>query len=169
MPVSVSLVIDRAPEDLYRYWREFSNFPSFMKHVISVKATDERHSHWAVTGPLGTTVEWDAEITEDRPNEMIAWRSVEGSDVDHSGQIRFEQAPGGRGTMVTVEMQYGPPGGTVGSAIAAWFGEDPHQSIKMDLRRFKQVMETGEVITTEGQPTGRASSTSRKYDQAVRR
>jgi len=160
MPVTVSLMIDRSPEDLYRYWRKFSDFPSFMKHVISVKTTGERQSHWVVTAPFGTTVEWDAEITEDQPNELIAWRSIVGSDVDHSGQIRFEQAPGGRGTIVTVEMQYGPPGGTLGSAVSAWFGEDPNQSIKMDLRRFKQVMETGEVITTEGQSAGRSTSTS---------
>jgi uncharacterized membrane protein len=157
MPVTVSLMIDRSPEDLYRHWREFSNFPSFMKHVLAVETTSERRSHWMVTGPFGTTVEWDAEITEDQPNELLAWRSVEGSDVDHSGQIRFEQAPGGRGTMVTVEMQYGPPGGTLGSAVSAWFGEDPSQSIKMDLRRFKQVMETGEVITTDGQSAGRST------------
>ena len=169
MPVTVSLMIDRSPEDLYSYWRKFSDFPSFMKHVISVKPTGERQSHWVVTGPFGTTVEWDAEITEDQPNELIAWRSVEGSDVDHSGQIRFEQAPGGRSTMVTVEMHYGPPGGALASAVSAWFGEDPNQSIKMDLRRFKQVMETGEVITTEGQSAGRSTSTSLKYDPAVRR
>ncbi len=169
VPVTVSLMIDRSSEDLYRHWREFSNFPSFMKHVIAVETSNERRSHWVVTGPFGTTVEWDAEITEDRPNEMIAWRSIEGSEVNHSGRIRFEQKPGGRGTMVTVEMQYGPPAGTLGSAVAAWFGEDPNQSIKMDLRRFKQVMETGEVITTEGQPAGRSSSASWKYDRAVRR
>ena len=123
----------------------------------------------AVAGPAGSTVEWDADITEDRPNELIAWRSVEGADVQHSGVVRFEAATGNRGTMVIVEMQYAPPGGTLGSAVAAWFGEDPPQSIKMDLRRFKQVMETGEAITTEGQPAGRADSISWKYDSATRR
>ena len=169
MPITVSLVIDRSPEDLYKHWRKFSNFPSFMKHVKSVEIIGECRSHWVVAGPLGTIVQWDAEITEDQPNERLAWRSVEGSDVDHSGRVRFEQAPGGRGTMMTVEMQYGPPGGTLGSAVSAWFGEDPNQSIKMDLRRFKQVMETGEVITTDGQSAGRSASTSMKYDPAVRR
>jgi uncharacterized membrane protein len=140
-----------------------------MKHLVSVDMRDDRRSHWVATGPAGSTVEWDAEITEDRPNEMIAWRSVEDSDVEHSGVVRFESAPGNRGTIVTVDMRYAPPGGTLGSAIAAWFGEDPPQSITMDLRRFKQVMETGEVITTEGQPAGRADSISWRYDSAVRR
>jgi uncharacterized membrane protein len=169
LPVTVSLIIDRSPEDLYGYWHVFSNFPSFMKHVISVEQKGERCSHWVVTGPAGSTVEWDAEITEDVPNKMIAWRAVEGSDVDHNGQVRFEPAPGRRGTMVTVDMQYRPPAGTLGSAVAAWFGENPERSVTMDLRRFKQVMEAGEVITTEGQPAGRPSSTSWKYDRAVRR
>jgi uncharacterized membrane protein len=140
-----------------------------MKHLVSVDMRDDRRSHWVATGPTGSTVEWDAEITEDRPNEMIAWRSVEDSDVEHSGAVRFESAPGNRGTIVTVDMRYAPPGGTLGSAIAAWFGEDPPQSITMDLRRFKQIMETGEIITTEGQPAGRADSISWRYDSAVRR
>ena len=127
------------------------------------------HPSTLTPGPDGSRLEWDAEITDDRPHEMIAWRSVEGSDVEHSGVVRFEPAPGDRGTMVSVDMRYAPPGGTLGSAVAAWFGEDPPQSIKMDLRRFKQVMETGEVITTEGQPAGRVDSISWKYDAATRR
>jgi uncharacterized membrane protein len=139
-----------------------------MKHLQSVDVREDRRSHWEATGPAGSTVQWDAEITEDRPNEMIAWRSVEGSDIDHRGVVRFEPAPGNRGTMVSVEMHYRPPGGTFGSAVAAWFGKDLPYSIKMDLRRFKQVMETGEVITTEGQPAGRADSISWKYDAASR-
>ncbi len=168
MPILVTLTINRSQEELYRFWRNFSNLPRFMKHLRSVEVVDDRRSHWVATGPAGSSVEWDAEITDDRPNEMIAWRTVERSDVDHRGVIRFEAAAGGRGTMVSVEMQFSPPGGTLGSAVAAWFGDDPRQSIKMDLRRFKQVMETGEVITTEGQPAGRPRSTSLRYDQSVR-
>jgi uncharacterized membrane protein len=159
-PVGVTLTINRSREDLYEAWRNFTNLPQWMKHLKSVEVMGDRRSHWVASGPAGSTVEWNADISEDRPNEMIAWRSVEGSDVDHSGVVRFEPAPGNRGTMVTVEMRYSPPGGTLGSAVAAWFGEDPAQSIKMDLRRFKQVMETGEVITTEGQSAGRADSIS---------
>jgi uncharacterized membrane protein len=113
-------------------------------------------------------VEWDAEITEERANELIAWRCLEGSDVQHAGSIRFSAAPQGRGTFVTVQMEYRPPAGALGAAVGALFGEDPSQTVKWDLRRFKQLMETGEIITTEGQPAGRMSSTSWKYDQAVR-
>jgi uncharacterized membrane protein len=139
-----------------------------MKHLGRIEVQDDRRSHWVAKGPAGSTVEWDAEITEDRSNERIAWRSVEGAEVEHAGSVRFEPAPGGRGTVITVDMHYRPTLGTVGAAVAAWFGEDPNQTVKMDLRRFKQVMETGEIITTEGQPAGRAESTSLKYDSAAR-
>jgi uncharacterized membrane protein len=167
--ITVRLAINRSPEELYRYWRDLSNLPRFMKHLHEVKITGERRSHWTAKGPAGSTVEWDAEIIDDRPNESIAWRSLEGADVDHAGSVRFEPAPRDHGAFVTVEMQYRPPMGTLGAAVAAWFGEDPDQTVKMDLRRFKQVMETGEVITTEGQPAGRPQSTWWKYDEAVRR
>ncbi|ALA59277.1 SRPBCC family protein [Nitrospira moscoviensis] len=169
IPITATLAVNRAPEDLYRFWRDFSNLPRFMPHLESVEVTGDRRSHWTAKGPAGSTVAWDAEITDDRPNEAIAWRSVEGADVDHAGSVRFESAPGDRGTFVTVEMEYRPPFGTVGAAVAAWFGQDPTQTVKMDLRRFKQVMEAGEIITTEGQPAGRTESTSWKYDSAVRR
>ena len=168
IPLTVTLTINRKPDELYRYWRDFSNLPKFMKHLDRIESNGERRSHWVAKGPAGSTIEWDAEITDDRPNEFIAWRSVEGSEVGHAGSIRFEPATGVRGTMVTVNMQYRPPLGTVGDAIAAWSGEDPNHTVKMDLRRFKQVMETGEVITTEGQPAGRKESTSWKYDSAAR-
>ncbi len=163
---TASVTISRPPEELYRFWRDFENLPRIMKHVESVQSSGKR-SHWVVRGPAGTTVEWDAELTEDRPNEVIAWRSVEGSAVDHEGSVRFAPAPGDRGTIVHVELHYRPPGGMAGAAVAALFGEDPNQSMQRDLRRFKQVMETGEIITTEGQPAGRPSSLSWKYDQAV--
>jgi uncharacterized membrane protein len=167
--ITAALIIDRPPEELYRHWRTLGNLPQFMQHVERIEVQDDRRSHWVAKGPAGSTVEWDAEITDDRPNEYIAWQSVEGAAVDHAGSVRFEPAPGGRGTLVTVTLRYRPPLGTVGAAIASWFGEDPSQTVKMDLRRFKQVMETGDVITTAGQPAGRAQSTSWKYDQAMRR
>lgn len=165
---TASVTISRSPEELYRFWRDFENLPRFMTHLKSVRASGNR-SHWEASGPAGTTVEWDAELTEDRPNEVISWRSVEGSDVEHAGSIRFAPAPGDRGTIVFVELQYRPPGGMAGAAAAALFGEEPNQSMQRDLRRFKQVMETGEIITTEGQPAGRRSSLSWKFDQAVKR
>ena len=159
LPVRVSLAINRSPEELYLYWHEFEKLPRFMTHLESVRVIGEGRSHWVAKGPAGTTVEWDAVITEDWPNEKIAWHSSEGGDVDHAGSIHFE-ADGARGTIVTVEMQYSPPAGRLGATVAALFGEEPNQMVKADLRRFKQIMETGEVITTEGQPVGRPSSTS---------
>jgi uncharacterized membrane protein len=117
----------------------------------------------------GRSQKWDAEITEDQSNEYIAWRSLEGADVENSGWVCFEAAPGGRGTIVSVEMQYSPPAGALGATVAKILGRAPEQEVEEDLRRFKQVMETGEIITTEGQPAGRSSSTSWKYDQTIRR
>jgi uncharacterized membrane protein len=191
MQVKQAITINGAPEELYRFWRDLKNLPRFMKHLESVTteqmigqtadqasvgatsqplggpAGDSR-SHWVAKAPAGTTVEWDAEITEDRPNERIAWRSLEGADIDSAGTVRFEHSPGGRGTVVKLEMDYHPPAGMLGAGIAKLFGEDPEWQVKEGLRRFKQLMEIGEVITTEGQPAGRDSSTSRKYDGAVR-
>lgn len=176
MRVAEAVTINRSPEELYRFWRDFQNLPRFMKHLESVQPDSEaagqtagnKRSHWVAKAPAGTTVEWDAEITEDRPNEMIAWRSLEGADVDSMGSVRFERAPGNRGTIVRVRMQYNPPAGVIGATVAKLFGEDPAWQVKDDLRRFKQLMETGEIITTEGQPAGRSSSTSWRYDSAAR-
>jgi uncharacterized membrane protein len=159
-----AVTINRSQEELYRSWRDFQNLPRFMKHLESVRVTGDRRSHWVAKAPGGRTVEWDAEITEDRPNELIAWRSLEGADVDSVGSVRFERAPGGRGTTVKVEMQYSPPAGRVGATVAKLLGKGPEWRIKDDLRRFKQLMEVGEVITTEGQSAGRASGTSWRYD-----
>jgi len=163
--IAQSVTINRSPEEIYRYWRDFQNLPRFMKHLESVRATGDRRSHWVAKAPAGRTVEWDAEITEDRPNELIAWRSLEGSDVDSVGSVRFERAPGGRGTIVKVDMQYSPPAGRAGAAVAKLLGAGPEWKVKDDLRRFKRLMEVGEIITTEGQPAGRASSTSWRYDR----
>jgi uncharacterized membrane protein len=166
--VAQAVTINKAPEDLYRFWRDLQNLPRFVKHLESVRETGNRRSHWVVRAPAGITVEWDAEITEDRPNELIAWRSIEGADVRHMGSVRFDRAPGGRGSTVRVEMQYRPPAGAVGATVAKLFGENQERRVKDDLRRFKQIMETGEIITTEGQPAGRSSSLSWRYDQASR-
>lgn len=163
-----AVTINRSPEELYRFWRDFRNLPRFMKHLESVEVTGENRSHWVARAPAGTTVEWDAEIFEDRPGELIAWRSLEGADVDNVGTVRFDRAPGGRGAIVRVNLQYRPPAGLIGKGVAKLFGENPEWQVKDDLRRFKQVMETGEVITTEGQSAGRASSTSWRYDRSVR-
>jgi len=147
--VRESITINRPAEELYRFWRNFENLPRIMTHLESVQVTGDRRSHWRAKAPVGSTVEWDAEITEDRPNQLIAWRSLEGADVENSGSVQFVPAPGGRGTEVHVEIRYNPPGGMIGAAIAKLFGEEPSQQVKDDLRHFKQVMETGEVILSE--------------------
>lgn len=163
-----SLTIQRSAEDLYRFWHDFANLPRFMTHLESVHMTGEGRWHWVAKAPGGTTVEWDADITDDHPRRRIAWHSVEGADVENVGSVRFEPAPGGRGTVVNVDIRYSPPGGAVGAAIATLLAREPGQLIQDDLRRFKQMMEIGEVVTTEGQPSGRRTSTSWKYDRAGR-
>lgn len=154
--VEKSMTINRSPEELYRFWRNFENLPRVMSHLESVHVTGENRSHWVAKAPAGTTVEWDAEIYNEKENQMIAWRSLEGADVDNAGSVHFQPATGGRGTEVRVVLKYDPPGGVLGAAIAKLFGEEPEQQIQEDLRRFKQVMETGETATTEGQPSGRS-------------
>lgn len=148
--VKKSIIINKTPEELYRFWHNFENLPAFMKHLESVSVTGDGRSHWIAKAPAGSSVEWDAEVTEDRPNELIAWRSLEGADVDNSGSVRFESAPGNRGTIVHVDIEYNPPGGVIGSAIAKLFGEEPGQQIYDDLRHLKQVMEVGEVVVSDG-------------------
>ena len=152
--VQKSITINRSPETLYTYWRNFENMPRFMYHLESVTVTDSQRSHWVAKGPAGTQVKWDAEISDDRPNELIAWRSLPDADVPNSGLVRFEPGPAGRGTVVRVEIEYRPPGGVLGKAVAKLFGEEPGQQVAGDLQRFKQVMEIGEVVRSEGSPQG---------------
>ena len=140
-----------------------------MEHLKSVQTIGPNRWHWIAKGPKDIDIEWDAEVIVDRPNELIAWRSLEGADVDNAGSVRFERAPGGRGTIVRVKIEYRPPGGALGTAVAMLFGETPEKQVPMDLRRFKQLMETGEIPTTEGQPAGRPASTSRRFDDFVRK
>lgn len=152
--VERTVTINKPAEELYRFWRNFENLPTFMKHIKSVTVHDGNRSHWIASAPLETSVEWDAQIIKDEPNHMIAWASVEEADVDNSGFVRFRPATGGRGTEVKVVMEYNPPGGAVGATIAKLFGEEPEQQIGDELHRFKQLMEAGEIATTEGQPKG---------------
>jgi uncharacterized membrane protein len=156
-----SVTISRSPEDLYRFWRNFENLPRFMNHLESVRETGEGRSHWVAKAPAGRSVEWDAEIYNEKEGEMIAWRTLEGADVASAGSVHFEPAAGGRGTFVRVVLKYDPPGGKLGALVARLFGENPEQQIDEDLGRFKQLMETGEVATTEGQPSGRSAAAGR--------
>jgi uncharacterized membrane protein len=145
-----AITINRRPDEVYRFWRDFTNLPRFMQRVEAVERLSERRSHWRVSGPGGMTLEWDAEITDDVPNERIAWRVLPGSPVDHAGIVRLRQAPGGRGTEAIVEMQYTPPGGGVGATVAKLVGAAPEQELAEALRRLKQILETGEVVISEG-------------------
>jgi uncharacterized membrane protein len=148
--VNKSIVVNSSPEELYQFWHDFENLPRFMKHLESVRETGAGRSHWTAKAPAGSTVEWDAIVTDDRPGELIAWRSLEGADVYNTGSVRFSREPGERGTIVSVEIDYTPPGGVVGAAVAKLFGEEPAQQVGDDLRRFKQVIEIGEVLLSDG-------------------
>lgn len=152
--VQEAVTINRTADELYQFWRSFEQLPSFMEHLVSVTQLDQCLSHWVAKAPAGRTVEWDAEIINEIPGELIGWRTLDDSEVVSAGSVRFKPAPGGRGTEVRVRLQYEPPGGKLGSAIAWMFGEEPSQTIREDLRRFKRLMEAGEIPTTEGQPGG---------------
>jgi len=147
--IKTALTVGREPQEVYRFWRDFDNLPRFMDHLEAVRITGERTSHWKAKAPVGMTVEWDAEIIEDRPNELIVWQSLEGADVENSGSVRFQSAPGDRGTEILLEMHFHPPGGVIGAKIARFFDEVPKTQMRNDLRRFKQVIETGEVVQSD--------------------
>lgn len=154
MHVRAATTVRRDRDELYALWRDFERFPQFMAHLENVAATGPGRSHWKARGPLGMNVEWDAEITEDLPGERISWRSREGAKVESSGTVRFVAAPAGQGTEVHLELRYDVPGGAVGSLIARLFGEEPAAQISDDLRRFKQIVETGEIARSDGSPEG---------------
>lgn len=148
--VTKAITVNRTPQELYTYWRDFSRLPRFMRHLEAVEVTSERTSHWTAAAPAGATVTWDAEITQDDPGRLIAWRSLPGASVDNEGQVRFASAPGNRGSEVRVEMRYSPPAGKAGAIVAKLFGEAPDQQVQDDLRHFKQIMETGEITKSAG-------------------
>ena len=153
--VTRSVTIGKPVGELYSYWRNLENLPQIMRHLESVTMMGDGRSHWVAKGPAGSKVEWDAETTEERENERLAWRSLPDADVQNEGEVRFREAPGDRGTEITVSLTYHPPGGALGAAVAKLFGREPYQQIGEDLNRFKQRQETGEVATIKGQPSGR--------------
>jgi uncharacterized membrane protein len=152
--VKKSVTVMKPRADVYQFWRQLERLPSFMIHLQSVTEVGKTRSHWVAHGPGGTQVEWDAEIVAERANELLSWRSLDGSEIRNEGSVRFKDAPADRGTEVQVELSYDAPGGAAGAAIAKWFGEEPGQQLTDDLRRFKQVMETGEVVLSEGSLQG---------------
>jgi uncharacterized membrane protein len=144
------VTVNRPALEVYQFWRDLENLPRFMSHLVAVEVTAPRESLWSARGPAGMTVEWRAEMLEDREAEWIAWRSLAGADVENRGSVRFAPAPGGRGTEVRIQLQYRPPAGAAGRTLAWLFGEEPEQQIEEDLRRFKQLMESGEVPLSDG-------------------
>lgn len=166
--VEHSVSINAPVDQVYEYFRDFENLPFFMEHIKSVEVQDETHSHWSARGPLGTVIEWDAEIISDEPNKLLSWRSVNSPDIKSAGSVHFEELPGGRGTALRVEMQYVPPAGALGAVIAKLLGEEPEAQIEEDFRRFKQRLEAGEISTTKGQPRGGESRERQGRSAAAR-
>ena len=159
--VEKSVEINRTAAVLYNFSRNFENLPRFMNHLESVRQTGGGRSHWVAKAPAGTNVEWDAEIYNEKENELIAWRTLEGSQVASAGSVHFEEAAGGGTTTVRVSLKYDPPGGKLGSMVARLFGENPEQQIEEDLGRFKQLMESGGAATDGGQSSGIGASAGR--------
>lgn len=153
--VTKSVTVNRSPAELYAFWHNLENLPQFMTHLESVTKIDEKRSHWVAKAPLGTTVEWDAEITSEIEHERLGWKSVEGSEIVNSGVVLFRPTQD-RGTEVKVFLTYEPPAGKLGSLVAKLFGEEPNQQVGDDLHRFKSLMEARMIMTVEGQPSGRA-------------
>ena len=139
-----TVTINHSIEDLYRFWRNLENLPQLMRHLASVERITDTISHWRARGPAGVVVEWDAEIFNEIPNKLIAWRSLEGADVISAGSVNFDRVANGRATRITVNLQYSPPLGKVGAAFARLFGADAETEIRADLERFKQMVETSQ-------------------------
>jgi uncharacterized membrane protein len=163
---ATTTTINRRPDEVYAAWRDLERLPTFMSHLRSVQVTGDGRSHWVANAPAGRTVEWDAEIAEDVPGHRLAWHSLPGAAVDNSGAVTFTPAPGGRGTELAVDLRFRVPGGPVGELVAKLFGEEPSQQIKDDVRRFKQVLETGEVVRSEGSPGGTDNGVLRSQQPA---
>ncbi len=150
--VEKSVSVNRPIGEVYSFWRDFENLPKIMSHIKKVEVTNSRLSHWTIHAPARTTVEWDAEIVEERENELITWRSLEGSEVANAGNVRFVEAANGTGTEVHLSMQYDPPGGWLGKFATWLFGEVPEEAIEKDLQQFKQLMESVNYKDTKELP-----------------
>lgn len=151
-----SITVNRPVDDVYAFWHDFANLPTFMYHLDFVEMTSDTRSRWTAKGPGDMHVEWEAETVVDIPDQLLAWGSVDGTGVENSGSVHFSTAPAGQGTEVSVELEYKPPAGTLGVAVAAMLGEAPGRQLRDDLRRFKQVMETGDVMRSDASPGGTA-------------
>jgi len=154
MRLEASITVRSPRTEVFLFWTLFDNLPTFMSHLRSVRDTGNGRTHWTANSPIGRPVEWDAELVVEIPDELITWRSLDGADVPNSGSVRFTDAPAGQGTEVRVQIDFSLPAGRLGAAVARMFGEHPEQQVRDDLRRFKQVLETGEVVRSEGSPNG---------------
>jgi uncharacterized membrane protein len=143
-----TVTINRPRHELYDFWRDFRNLPLFMENIQSVQIIDAQRSHWCVRGPANSVIEWDSVVTEDVPGESLAWTTVEKTGVPNGGRIVFRDTDNARGTQVTVTILYDPPAGALGKAVAKLFRREPNIQARQDLRRFKQLMETGEISTS---------------------
>ena len=155
-----SVSINKSAAELYKFWRNFENLPQFMDHLEAVKVIDEKHSEWTAKAPLGMQVQWKATITNDTENRRITWQSDESADVPNRGMVEFMEN-GKNGTIVKVTLKYEPPAGKIGELAAYFLTEEPDTQVEEDLRNFKRLMETGEIITIEGQTSGRAESATK--------
>ncbi|HEY7005950.1 MAG TPA: SRPBCC family protein [Sphingomicrobium sp.] len=151
-----TVTVGRPAQELYDEWRDFTRFPDFMENVESVERIDSKSSRWKIKAPASTTVQLVTRISEDIPGKAIAWMSEPDSAIETEGRVEFLEAPPGRGTYVRLTQRYSPPGGIVGKGLAKLFQREPKIQARRDLRRFKQLMETGEVATNAS-PSGRKS------------
>jgi uncharacterized membrane protein len=163
LSIEKTVTVNRPISDVYQFWRNFENLPRFMQHLATVQPDGPGRTHWIANAPGGITFEWDAEIIEERENEVIAWRSLPGADIDNRGLVYFSKAPAGRGTEVKVKLEYYPPGGVAGVAFAKLFNRITAQQIKEDMRRFKQVLEAGEIPTIADQPHGQDATEEEEH------
>lgn len=153
--VEQACTVNKPPREVYAFWRDYKNLPKFMGMVERVDDLGGGKSHWVGRGPLGVTLEWDAENIQDEPGRLIAWRSLPGSDLGTAGSVHFTEAPGGRGTEVRVNVKFDPPGGKLANAFGKLIGQDPNTQTRGDLHKLKQLLEAGELATVEGQSSGR--------------
>jgi uncharacterized membrane protein len=158
--ITQAITIDRPVEPLYAFWKNPTQVTAVMQYIESIAVTSDRTAHWVLRLPGNLKVECDVEFYTDIPNEVLSWRTLEGSQLQHAGAVRFRPAPGGRGTEVELTVEFVPPAGALGQAIVKLFGEAPAQYVREYLRDYKEVMETGEISTTEGQTSGRTDEVS---------
>ena len=166
--IQTAFTINKSPGEVYREWRQLEKLPRFMKHLETVRQLDHRRSEWTARGPLGSTFVWQAEIVDEAEGRYIVWRSLPGSPIETSGSVEFREAPGGRGTELIVAMHYSAIGKHIGDTLADLIGAVPERVLREQVRGFKQLMEAGEIPTTQGQPSGSRGVVVSAIDKVMR-